>query len=95
MWSISVKGEMPTQFAPSPPMWVKSTVLREGIQDDMPWQPIPPPATLPSGTSVEVLCGQPEQKLGMRVSEVPPVTSRSFGFGRSPATASGAELPIH
>jgi hypothetical protein len=26
------------------------------------WQPIPPPATAPSGTTVERLCGQPEQK---------------------------------
>jgi hypothetical protein len=26
------------------------------------WQPMPPPATAPSGTSVERLCGQPEQK---------------------------------
>jgi hypothetical protein len=28
----------------------------------MKWQPIPAMARLPSGTLVEVLCGQPEQK---------------------------------
>jgi len=28
----------------------------------MPWQPMPAAATLPSGTTVERLCGQPEQK---------------------------------
>ena len=28
------------------------------------WQPMPPPATWPSSSTVERLCGQPEQKLG-------------------------------
>ena len=32
----------------------------------MPWQPMPAIARLPSGTLVEVLCGQPEQKYGVR-----------------------------
>ena len=32
----------------------------------MPWQPMPPPATEPSGTTVERLCGHPEQKYGVR-----------------------------
>jgi hypothetical protein len=26
------------------------------------WQPIPAPTSVPSGTFVEELCGQPEQK---------------------------------
>ena len=33
----------------------------------MKWQPMPAKARLPSGTLVEVLCGQPEQKYGVRV----------------------------
>ena len=32
----------------------------------MAWQPIPPPTSEPSGTAVERLCGQPEQKYGVR-----------------------------
>ena len=32
----------------------------------MPWQPMPAMARLPSGSRVEVLCGQPEQKNGVR-----------------------------
>ena len=32
----------------------------------MKWQPMPAPAIEPSGTFVEVLCGQPEQKNGVR-----------------------------
>ena len=41
-------------------MWVKVSVERS-IQVTMEWQPIPPSAREPSGTTVEVLCGQPEQ----------------------------------
>ena len=33
-----------------------------GIQVAMVWQPTPPNARLPSGTLVDELCGQPEQK---------------------------------
>ena len=57
----SVNGACPIQGAPSAPMWVKVEVLRS-IQTAMKWQPIPAMARLPSGTWVEVLCGQPEQK---------------------------------
>ena len=32
----------------------------------MKWQPMPASARLPSGTRVPVLCGQPEQKYGVR-----------------------------
>jgi hypothetical protein len=34
----------------------------------MKWQPMPASAFDPSGTRVEVLCGQPEQKYGVRVA---------------------------
>ena len=33
----------------------------------MVWQPMPPPASEPSGTAVERLCGQPEQKYAVRL----------------------------
>ena len=36
----------------------------------MAWQPMPPPATWPSSSSVERLCGQPEQKVGKRAGTV-------------------------
>ena len=32
----------------------------------MKWQPTPAIASLPSGTRVQLLCGQPEQKYGTR-----------------------------
>ena len=51
-------------------MWVAPMVFRSGIAAAMMWQPMPAPAIEPSGTTVEVLCGQPAQKLGGR--------SRSF-----------------
>ena len=38
------------------------------IHSAMKWQPMPAKARLPSGTLVEVLCGQPEQKYGVRVT---------------------------
>ena len=34
----------------------------------MPWQPMPAPTSEPSGTRVPVLCGQPEQKNGVRTA---------------------------
>jgi hypothetical protein len=52
---------MPIQFDPSAPMWVKRSVCRS-IVTARKWQPMPASAWLPSGTRVEVLCGQPEQK---------------------------------
>ena len=64
--SSLVKGATPTHGTPSPPIWVKVSVLRS-IHSAMKWQPMPAKARLPSGTLVEVLCGQPEQKYGVRV----------------------------
>src|SRR5882762_4579419 len=62
----SLKGATPTHCTPSPPIWVYVSVLRS-IHSAMKWQPMPAKARLPSGTLVEVLCGQPEQKYGVRV----------------------------
>src|SRR3954471_21081278 len=64
--SSLVNGATPTHGTPSPPMCVKVSVLRF-IQIDMKLQPMPANARLPSGTLVDVLCGQPEQKYGVRV----------------------------
>jgi hypothetical protein len=49
----------PTHGAPSPPMWVKVLALHPTCAV---WQPMPAIAIEPSGTLVELLCGQPEQK---------------------------------
>ncbi len=65
MWSRLENGAWPTHCAPSPPMAVKPTVLRS-IHSAMKWQPMPAAAIEPSGTLVEELCGQPEQKNGVR-----------------------------
>jgi hypothetical protein len=70
----------------------------------MKWQPMPASARLPSGTRVEVLCGQPEQKYGVRLTPSAPLNG-SFGgaevrqeaarssagnFGASHRTSAGA-----
>ena len=47
----------------------------------MVWQPMPPPATEPSGSFVEVLCGQPLQKCGPRAGEASPA-ARSVAVSR-------------
>ena len=64
---VSVNGAMPTHCAPSPPMWV-TPMMPRSMPIAMPWQPMPAAATLPSGTTVERLCGQPEQKNAVRAS---------------------------
>ena len=51
----------PSQAAPSPPIWLMVMVLRP-IHTAIRWQPTPPSAQEPSGTRVDWLCGQPEQK---------------------------------
>ena len=70
---VSVKGATPTHCAPSAPMWV-TPMMPRSMPMAMPWQPMPAEATLPSGTTVERLCGQPEQKKALR--------ARVNGFGR-------------
>ena len=52
---------MPSQGVPSPPIWVKASVSRS-MKRARKWQPMPARAWLPSGTLVELLCGQPGQK---------------------------------
>ena len=52
------------------------------------WQPIPPPMSAPSGDSVEVLCGQPEQKYGVRAAR----GSRAGDPGAAPPCGSAAHL---
>src|ERR1700675_5050590 len=64
--SSLVNGATPTQGTPSPPICVNVSVLRS-IHSAMKWQPMPAIARLPSGTLVEGLCGQPEQKYGVRL----------------------------
>src|SRR3569833_2100953 len=70
MWFSLVKGAMPTHGTPSPPICVKVSVERS-IHSAMKWQPMPASARLPSGTFVEVLWGQPEQKYGVRAAGEP------------------------
>ena len=53
---------------PPPPIWNRVGVLRSGRKVAMPWQPMPPKAIDPSGTLVELLCGQPAQNEGWRTS---------------------------
>ncbi len=60
-WFRPEKGAWPIQVAPSPPMWVMVLLPSGKIDAAITWQPMPASARLPSGTRVEVLCGQPEQ----------------------------------
>ena len=67
-WVSSVKGAMPIHCAPSPPICVMPVIspLPSGLSRTIVWQPIPPPTSVPSGALIELLCGQPEQKNGVR-----------------------------
>ena len=92
----SVNGARPIHSAPSPPIWVMATALRP-ISAAIVWQPIPPPATEPSGTSVERLCGHPEQKYGARAGSSaagprPAAGGRSSRAMRSRARGTGAAV---
>jgi hypothetical protein len=57
----------PTNGTPSPPIWVKVRVVSPS-SSAMKWQPMPALAKLPSGSLVDVACGQPAQKAGTRFS---------------------------
>src|SRR4051812_12338784 len=61
-----VNGCCPSHIAPSPPMCDTVAVCAGFCSIAMVWQPMPASARDPSGTLVERLCGQPEQKLGAR-----------------------------
>jgi hypothetical protein len=65
-----VNGAWPVQSTPSAPIGTMPVVSRS-IQFAMKWQPMPARACEPSGTRVEVLCGQPEQKYGVRTGSGP------------------------
>ena len=64
----SVNGAMPIHCAPSPPICVIPVMSPRpsGFSRIIVWQPIPAPTSVPSGVGVELLCGQPEQKNGVR-----------------------------
>ncbi|MDT4854252.1 hypothetical protein FQZ97_885440 [compost metagenome] len=83
-WSV-VKGCWPTHGTPSPPICVKPMVERS-IQVAMKWQPMPPIAREPSGTTVLVLCGQPEQNQGWRVASATLVDACCTTIARSLAS---------
>src|SRR3990170_307227 len=65
--AVPENGAAPTQCTPSPPICVRPTVCRSMVRA-IEWQPMPPPASEPSGTTVERLCGQPEQKKDLRAT---------------------------
>ncbi len=58
-------------------MWEKVAVARF-IHSTMKWQPMPASAREPSGTRVEVLCGQPGQKYGVRAIGITGEAERSL-----------------
>ena len=93
MCGVFVNGAMPTHCAPSPPMCVRPIVRRSGIVSAMPWQPMPAAAIEPSGTTVERLCGQPEQKYGGRASVSAAGRSRSASSSATRAVI-GGELQL-
>jgi len=70
MCGVVENGCAPTHCRPSPPIWLKVSVLSSGNINAIMWQPMPPPLIEPSGVLVEVLCGQPEQKYGLLVGTV-------------------------
>src|SRR3989442_11781865 len=87
MCSTSVKGACPIHWAPSPPIWVRP-VTSESVRDELvtnEWQPIPPPASEPSGTAVDRLWGHPEQKYGVRLVDST-VSSSEGGLAAATAT---------
>src|ERR1700691_1986846 len=65
---VLVNGWRPAQGAPSPPIWVKVRV-ESPSSNAMKWQPMPALAKLPSGSLVDVACGQPAQNAGTRFNK--------------------------
>ena len=63
-----MNGAMPIHCAPSPPICVMPVIspLPSGFSSTIVWQPMPAPTSVPSGACTELLCGQPEQKNGVR-----------------------------
>ena len=65
MCRLPLNRLVPTQLPPSPPIW-QTYLASRSISVTRKWQPIPARDSDPSGTFVELLCGQPEQKCGAR-----------------------------
>ncbi len=76
-----VKRDDAAQLTPSPPIWISEEVSRS-IQLAMKWQPMPASAFEPSGTFVDVLCGHPEQKYGVRVAPLTLIVRAASGIKR-------------
>ena len=67
--SRSANGARPMNCAPSPPIWVSPTTwptCSGGRNSTIAWQPMPPPTRASGSALIEELCGQPEQKYGVR-----------------------------
>ena len=82
----------PIHCAPSPPIWVSPTTsptCSGSMNKAMVWQPIPAPTSVPSGTLVDELCGQPEQKYGVRS-----VIARGVASARSLASITAIRAAI-
>ena len=98
MCGRAVKGAWPTQCSPSPPICVNDRVARSSSHTAMLWQPMPAVATLPSGTLVERLCGQPEQKVGRRTSSPAAPAAQGWtmsagGLSRAASVSASAQPP--
>ena len=62
---------MPIHCIPSPPIWDRPVTVPacdSSISSTRAWQPMPPPTRVPGSGLVELLCGQPEQKYGTRLT---------------------------
>ena len=78
----ATNGARPIHCAPSPPICdspVTEPTCASGISRTIAWQPIPPPTSVPGATLVEELCGQPEQKYGVRGASGSMTRSRRGG----------------
>ena len=70
-WSRSRNGAMPIHCIPSPPIWDRPVTVPacvSSISSTRAWQPMPAPTRVPGSGLVELLCGQPEQKYGTRLT---------------------------
>src|ERR1700761_5295804 len=86
MCLLPVNLDEDAQFTPSPPIWISDDVSRS-IQLAMKWQPMPARAFEPSGTFVEVLCGHPEQKYGVRVAPATAIERCASGMSAAARAA--------
>src|SRR5580698_5111434 len=85
---------MPTNGTPSPPMWVKVRVWSPS-SSAMKWQPMPALAKLPSGSFVDVACGQPAQNAGTRFSSEAGRSTTGGAGGSGRLSPGGAQKAGH